>query len=149
LRNSGLRVDFKETEGLLCKTPEITDFRIYFSTENFMDRVHEFLDRAGVADGRGASELSLAAAPGHGSLPRGWQRERARRGATGGPLTGARVTARRRRTGDEASTPSSHGAGTIEEGRRRGEVVWCSTGVRVPFYRVRRGRAAGNGGRRR
>jgi hypothetical protein len=104
-----------------------------------MDRVHEFLDRAGVADGRGASELSLAAAPGHGSLPRGWQRERARRSATGGPLTGARVTARRRRTGDEASTPSSHGAGTIEEGRRRGEVVWCSTGVRVPFYRVRRG----------
>jgi hypothetical protein len=28
-----------------------------------------------VADGRGSSKLSLAAAPGHGGLPRGWRRE--------------------------------------------------------------------------
>jgi hypothetical protein len=28
-----------------------------------------------VADGRGSSELSLAAALGHGGLPRGWRRE--------------------------------------------------------------------------
>jgi hypothetical protein len=28
LRNSGLWVDFKETEGPLCKTPEITNFWI-------------------------------------------------------------------------------------------------------------------------
>jgi hypothetical protein len=47
---------------------------------------------------------------------------------------------RRRRIGDEALAPSGHGAGTIELGRRRGEVVRRSTGVRVPFYRVRRGR---------
>jgi hypothetical protein len=68
---------------------------------------------------------------------------------TRGPLTRARAMARRRHTGDEASAPSSHGAGTIEEGRRRGEGVRCSTGVRVPFYRV--GREAGvarNGGQR-
>jgi hypothetical protein len=66
---------------------------------------------------------------------------RARRGAIGGPLTEAQATTRRRRTGNEASAPSGHGAGTIEEGRRRGEVVRCSTRVRVPFYRV--GRAVG------
>jgi hypothetical protein len=55
-----------------------------------------------------------------------------------------------RRTGDEASAPSGHGAGTIEEGRRRGEGMRCSTGVRVPFYRVGRGAGrpgmAGGGG---
>jgi hypothetical protein len=28
-----------------------------------------------VADGRGSPELSLAAAPSHGGLPRGWRRE--------------------------------------------------------------------------
>jgi hypothetical protein len=75
---------------------------------------------------------------------------RARLGATGGPLTGARATARRRRTGDEASAPSAHGVGTVDEGRRRGEGVRCSTGVRVPFYRVGRGAGrpgmAGGGG---
>jgi hypothetical protein len=27
--NYGLRVNFKETEGPLCKIPKITDFRIY------------------------------------------------------------------------------------------------------------------------
>jgi hypothetical protein len=69
---------------------------------------------------------------------------RARRGVTGGLLTGAQATARRRHTTDEASAPSGHGAGTIEEGRRRGEVVRCSTGVRVPFYMV--GRGAGRPG---
>jgi hypothetical protein len=67
--------------------------------------------------------------------------ERARRGATGGLLTGARITARRRRTDGGASVPSGHGAGVIEEGRRRGEGVRCSTGVWGSFYRV--GREAG------
>jgi hypothetical protein len=33
LRNYGLRVNFKETEGPLCKIPEITDFRIYSGIE--------------------------------------------------------------------------------------------------------------------
>jgi hypothetical protein len=48
---------------------------------------------------------------------------------------------RRRRTGDEASAPSDHGTGMIDEGRRRGEGVRFSTGVRLPFYMV--GRLAG------
>jgi hypothetical protein len=75
---------------------------------------------------------------------------RARRGVTGGPLTGAQTTARRWRTGDGALAPSGRGTGTIEEGRRRGEWVTCSTGVWVPFYRVgREAGAAGNSGRRR
>jgi hypothetical protein len=33
LRNYGLRVNFKETEGPLCKIPEISDFRIYSGIE--------------------------------------------------------------------------------------------------------------------
>jgi hypothetical protein len=41
--------------------------------------------------------------------------------------------------GDEATAPSGHDTCSIEEGRRRGEGVRCSTVVRVPFYRVGRG----------
>jgi hypothetical protein len=33
LRNYGLRVNFEETEGPLCKIPEITDFQIYSGIE--------------------------------------------------------------------------------------------------------------------
>jgi hypothetical protein len=33
LQNYGLRVNFEETEGPLCKFPEITDFRIYSRIE--------------------------------------------------------------------------------------------------------------------
>jgi hypothetical protein len=33
LRNYGLQVNFEETEGPLCKIPEITDFRIYSGIE--------------------------------------------------------------------------------------------------------------------
>jgi hypothetical protein len=36
----GLRLDYKEIEGPLCKFPGIIDFQIYFSTENPVDRVH-------------------------------------------------------------------------------------------------------------
>jgi hypothetical protein len=74
---------------------------------------------------------------------------RARRGATGGLLIGARLTARRRRTDSGASVPSGHGAGAIEEGRRRGEGVRCFTGVWGSFYRVMAEvGAAGNRGQR-
>jgi hypothetical protein len=54
------------------------------------------------------------------------------------------MTARRWHNGGGVSAPSGHGTGTIEEGRRRGEGVWYSTRVWVPFYTVggRRGRAA-------
>jgi hypothetical protein len=37
LRNYGLWVNFNETEGPLCKIPKITDFRIYFRIEKFMN----------------------------------------------------------------------------------------------------------------
>jgi hypothetical protein len=40
LRNYGLRVSYKETEGPLCKIPEITDFWIYSEIEKFMDWVY-------------------------------------------------------------------------------------------------------------
>jgi hypothetical protein len=94
-----------------------------------VDQVHEFVDRAGVADPRFHRGLHSGRRPGLvGARPSGrsgprWLAARvamgrARHGATGGPLTGARATARRRCTGNEASAPSSHGAGTIEEGRR-------------------------------
>jgi hypothetical protein len=33
LQNYGLQVNFEETEGPLCKIPEITDFQIYFGIE--------------------------------------------------------------------------------------------------------------------
>jgi hypothetical protein len=55
------------------------------------------------------------------------------------PLTGAWMAARRWRTGDETSAPSSYGASVNKEGMRQGEGVRCSTGVWVPFYRVGRG----------
>jgi hypothetical protein len=113
------------------------------------------VDRAGVAGQRFHRGLHGGQWPGLvGARPSGrsgpqWHAARvatgrARCGVTGGPLTEAQATVRRRRTGNEVSAPSSHGAGTIEEGRRRGEGVWCSTGVRVPFYRV--GRGAGRPG---
>jgi hypothetical protein len=35
LQNYGLRVNFKETEGPICKIPKITDFWIYFGIEKF------------------------------------------------------------------------------------------------------------------
>jgi hypothetical protein len=67
---------------------------------------------------------------------------------TGGPLTGARTMARRWHTGDGALTLSGYGAGVIEDERRRGEGVRCSTRVSVPFYRLgREAGAVGNGGR--
>jgi hypothetical protein len=126
-----------------------------------VDRVHEFMDRAGVAGPRfhhglhGGRWPGLVRARPSGRFgPRQLAARvatgRKRRDATGGLLTGARATARRRRTDDEASALGSHVAGMIEEGRRRGEVVRCSTGVRVPFYRVGRGAGrpgmAGGGG---
>jgi hypothetical protein len=75
---------------------------------------------------------------------------RARRGAIGGLLTGARMTARRRHTDGGALVSTGQGAGAIEEGRRRGEGVRCSTGVWGSFYRVgREAGAAGNRERRR
>jgi hypothetical protein len=75
---------------------------------------------------------------------------RARRGATGGPLTRAWMTVRRRRTDGGASVPNGYDAGVIEEGRRKGEGVRCSTEVWGSFYRPgREAGAAGNRGRRR
>jgi hypothetical protein len=74
----------------------------------------------------------------------------ARRGATGGPLTRARMTVRRRRTDGGASVPNGYGAGAIEEGRRKGEGVRCSTEVWGYFYRAgREVGAARNRGRQR
>jgi hypothetical protein len=148
--------------------PEIGISRNCFSkgksvdqVHEFVNQVHEFVDRAGVAGPRFHRELHsgrrprlIGARPSDRSGPRRLAARvatgMARRGATRGPLTGAWATARRRRTGDEVLAPGDHGAGTIEEGRRRGEGVRCSTGVRVPFYRVRReAGVAGNGGRQR
>jgi hypothetical protein len=40
-----VQVNFGKPKGLLCKIPEITDFRIKFSTENAVDRVHGAVDR--------------------------------------------------------------------------------------------------------
>jgi hypothetical protein len=94
-----------------------------------MDRVHEFMDRVRVAGPRfhrglhGGRWLGLIGArPSGRSGPQCLAARvatgMARRGTTGGPLTGAQATVRRRRTGDEASAPSVHSAGMIEEGRR-------------------------------
>jgi hypothetical protein len=54
---------------------EIGISRNYFSKGKPVDQDHEFVDCAGLADGRGSSELGLAAALGQGGLPRGWRRE--------------------------------------------------------------------------
>jgi hypothetical protein len=58
LRNYGLQVNFKETEGPICKIPKITDFWIYSEIEKFVDSVHgswiggapgSMVDRSGVS----------------------------------------------------------------------------------------------------
>jgi hypothetical protein len=99
-----------------------------------MDQVHEFVDRAGVAGPRFHHGL-------HSGRRSGLR-------ATAACREGGDEKVAMRRTGDEALATSSHGAGTIEEGRRGGEGVTCSIRVRVPFYRVgREAGAARNGGR--
>jgi hypothetical protein len=135
--------------------PEIGISRNCFSKGKLVDQVHEFVDRTGVAGRRFHRGLHNGRLPGLiGAWPSGrsgpWRlaarvaKGRARRGTTGGPLTGARATARRQRTDNEGSAPSGHSVGTIMEGRRRGEGVRCSTRVRVPFFMV--GRGAGRPG---
>jgi hypothetical protein len=44
---TGLRVDFKETQGLLCKIPRNIDLTNYFPTVKVVDRVHASVDRPG------------------------------------------------------------------------------------------------------
>jgi hypothetical protein len=77
----------KKLRGLSAKMPEIGISRNSFLKENPWTKstsswttlgwpVHGSTMDSTVADGRGSSELSLAAAPGHGGLPRGWRRER-------------------------------------------------------------------------
>ncbi len=51
------------------------------------------------------------------------------------------MTVRRRRTDGRASVPNGYGTVAIEEGRRKGEGVSCSTEVWGSFYRA--GREAG------
>jgi hypothetical protein len=46
------------------------------------------------------------------------------------------MTVRRRRTDGGASVPNGFGAAVIEEGRRKGEGVRCSTEVWRSFYRA-------------
>jgi hypothetical protein len=74
---------------------------------------------------------------------------RARRDGTGGPLTRAQMTVRRRRTDGGASVLNGYGAGAIEEGRRKGEGVRCSTEVWGSFYRAMREAGAAENHRRR
>jgi hypothetical protein len=60
------------------------------------------------------------------------------------------MTVRRRRTDGGASDPNGYGAGEIEQGRRKGEGVRCSTELWGSFYRAKReAGAAGNRVRRR
>jgi hypothetical protein len=108
---------------------EIGISRNCFAKEKPVDQVHESVDPTGVAGplfhrGLHSSRWQglTGAWPSGCSGPR-WLATRvatgrAQCGATGEPLTGARTTARRWRTGDGASAPSSHDAGMIEEGRR-------------------------------
>jgi hypothetical protein len=51
------------------------------------------------------------------------------------------MTVRRRRTDGGASVPNGYDVGAIEEGRKKGEGVTCSTEVWESFYRA--GREAG------
>jgi hypothetical protein len=100
-------------KGFFVKWQELSGCGIIFQWEKVVDSVHGSVDCVGVADGRGSPELGLAAAS----------------GCSGLPLTRARTTARRRRTGGVALAPSCYGVGANEEGRWRGEGVGCSTGV--------------------
>jgi hypothetical protein len=141
--------------------PEIGIFRNCFAKEKPVDQVHKSVDRTGVAGPRfhrghhsGRRQGLTRARPSGRSRPRRLAARvpmgRVRHGVTGGPLTGARTTVSKWRTGGGASAPSGHGAGTIEEGRRQGEGVRCSTGVWEPFYRVgSQAGAGGSSGRRR
>jgi hypothetical protein len=125
-----------------------------------MDSVHVSWTSAGwpvhgstVDTPRGRRQGLAGAWPSGRSRPRrlavrvetGW----AQRGATGGPLTRARMMVRRRRTDGGALVPNGYGVGAVEEGRRKGEGVRCSTEVWGSFYRAgREAGAARNRGRR-
>jgi hypothetical protein len=91
LRNYGLRVNFKETEGPHCKIPKITDFWIYSGIEKFLDWVHmswtggaprPTVDRSGVS-------IEAAVAHGQRTARRAW-------GLTGGAGQGEQGRARPR-----------------------------------------------------
>jgi hypothetical protein len=105
-----------------------------------MDSVHGSVDRAGLAGPRfhrglhtGRRQVLTGARPNGRSGPSRLATRvttgRVRRGTIGGPLTGAQMISWRWRTGGGASAPSGYSAGAIEEGRRRGEGVRCSTRV--------------------
>jgi hypothetical protein len=74
--------------------------------------------RSTVDQGQGLSgglpELSLTAAPGHGGLPRGWQREE----GDAARLGDRSPEPERRHTSGETSAPSDDDVGMREEGRR-------------------------------
>jgi hypothetical protein len=96
---TGPRVDFKETQGLLCKIPRNIDLRIIFervkvstgstrgepaeraqSTVDRRRRGPRVLERGGALTG-----VQPPAAPVHQSSPAGRKRERGARGARLGP----------------------------------------------------------------
>jgi hypothetical protein len=79
LRNYGLWVNFKKTEGHLCKIPEIIDFQIYFGIEKFMDWVHGSWTSGTPGSTVDQSGASIEAATTHG-----WRKARRARGLAGG-----------------------------------------------------------------
>jgi hypothetical protein len=61
LKIHGLRLDYKETKGPLCKMVGIFWFQIYFSIGNRMDRVHGSWTSAGAIHGGHRTEAAMVA----------------------------------------------------------------------------------------
>jgi hypothetical protein len=164
LQNYGLRVNFKDTEGPLCKIPKITDFWIYSGIENFRDWVHgswtggalrSTVDRSGASTeaaevhgrrtarrargltgGAGEGEQGRAR-PGDDSL----RRNPRRRGDATRPDTATAVASRRwwcKRLGGE----KSEGEGVGNNGERRGPFIVAGEG----HTEARKGEMAGGNG---
>jgi hypothetical protein len=84
---TGPWVDFKETQGLLCKILGNIDLTNYFPTVKVVDRVHAPVDRErrqptvdyGHRPGGGSPEIGLNGVPVRGTSPRLRKMERGRR----------------------------------------------------------------------
>jgi hypothetical protein len=115
LQNYGLRVNFKETEGPLCKIPKITDFWIYSGIEKFGDWVHGSWTGGALRSMVDRSSVSTEAAEVHG--------QRTARGLTGGAGEGEQGRAR---PGDDSLRRNP---------RRRGDATRPETATTVASRR--------------
>jgi hypothetical protein len=115
LRNYGLRVNFKETEGPLCKIPKIIDFWIYSRNEKFMDWVHGSWTGGAPGSTVDRSGTSTEAFAAHGRCT-----ARRARGLTGGAGEGEQGRARPGEGSPTVDRQRTRVHGRLERRKHRG-----------------------------